>query len=222
MMINRRHCLAMLAAAAAGSVAVGPAAAQVAPPAGDLNFDIVRQGDVIGYHRFNFAREGDRLTVQIDVNAQVRRLGISVYRFTHRGTETWRGARLVAMETATYDDGTDHTLRVREENGGLTAQSGRAVVTRHPADTIPTNLWHRGAVERRALLNSMDGTVLAVTVQDLGPRSVTARGQAVTTHGWYINGPPAYVRRQWFDAAGRLVAVQQLGKDGSDVEYRLQ
>ena len=102
-------------------VAASPANAQTLPPDGQVEYAIMRSGDQIGSHRLVFRRDGERLTVDISLNVQVRVLGITAYRFTQSATETWRGGRLVSLDSSGNDDGTPYAVRVREAEGGLVA-----------------------------------------------------------------------------------------------------
>jgi hypothetical protein len=195
--------------------------AQMIPADGRLDFAIVRAGEEIGFHRFVFRRDGDRLVVEIEVQAQVRVLGITVFRFSQHATETWRGGRLVALDSVANNDGTNHVLRVHEGDGGLIAE-GDGRIIRHPADAIPTDLWHRGQLERRTLLHSLDGSAAPTTVRDLGERTIMVRGAPVTAHGAFIDARPDYQRELWYDPSGQLVYVAMRGRDGSEVVYRLR
>jgi hypothetical protein len=198
-----------------------PAAAQPGPPEGTVEYAIMRNGDQIGTHRIVFRRDGDRLMVELAVNVQVRVLGITAYRFTQTGSEVWRNGRLIALESSGDNDGTAYALRVREADGGLVAESrGRSV--RFPADTIPTDVWNPLQLQRSVLLNSLEGTALRASTRDLGERSFTVGGRTVATRGTYLDATSDYQRSLWFDASGRLIHLEQHGRDGSLVEYVLR
>jgi hypothetical protein len=206
---------------ALGAILGQPAAAQQVPPEGTVEFAIMRNGDQIGTHRLTFRREGDRLLVDLAVNVQVRVLGITAYRFTQTGNEVWRNGRLVALESNGNNDGTAFAVRVREADGGLVAESGGRNV-RFPADAIPTDVWNPLQLQRSVLLHSLEGTALRATTRDLGERTFTIGGRAVATRGTYLDAPPDYQRSLWFDASGRLIHLEQRGRDGSLVEYVLR
>ena len=198
-----------------------PAAAQPGPPDGTVEYAIMRSGDQIGSHRLVFRREGDRLTVDISVNVQVRVLGITAYRFTQTARETWRGGRLVALDSSGNDDGTQYAVRVREADGGLVAEaSGRSV--RFPAEAVALDVWNPAQLQREVLVDTIEGAARRPSVRDLGERSFTVNGRPVTARGSLLEVPPDYRRWYWFDATGRLVHLELRGRDGSLVEYVLR
>ena len=215
------HNLRALVALALAVLGAAPAAAQPVPAEGRLDYAIMRQGDQVGTHTITFRREGDRVIVDIAVDAQVRVLGITAYRFNQRSSETWRDGRLLALDSTGNNDGTAFALRAREADGGLVVEAhGRS--TRWPADTVPTDVWNPLQLQRSVLLNSLDGTALRATVRDLGERTFTVQGRTVTARGSYLDATSEYQRSLWFDATGRLVHLEMHGRDGSLVEYRLR
>src|SRR5215510_8309528 len=84
------HNLRALVALALAVLGAAPTAAQPVPAEGRLDYAIMRSGDQVGTHTITFRREGDRVIVDIAVDAQVRVLGITAYRFNQRSSETWR------------------------------------------------------------------------------------------------------------------------------------
>ena len=64
---GRLHGLVAVALLLLGLVATVPAAAGVQPVPAPLEFDIAREGDVVGHHRIDFRRDGDRLVVRSDL-----------------------------------------------------------------------------------------------------------------------------------------------------------
>src|SRR5262249_39780606 len=97
---------------------------------------------------------------------------------------------------------------------------GRSV--RFPADAIPTDVWNPAQLQRSVLLHSLEGTAVRASTRDLGERTFTVNGRPVATRGTYLDAPPDYQRSLWFDASGRLIHLEQHGRDGSVVEYVLR
>src|SRR5262249_33089240 len=69
------------------------------PPAGRLDYKVVREGDDIGTQSVEFIRNGDQLTVRTNVNIVVTVLGIPVFRFTHQAEEQWQKGQLTAFRS---------------------------------------------------------------------------------------------------------------------------
>jgi hypothetical protein len=104
-----------------GLVATVPAAAGVQPVPAPLEFDIAREGDVVGHHRIDFRRDGDRLVVRSDLKIEVEMLSFTVYRYQQSREEVWRDGKLIALAATADDDGTPHDIK---GSAGRTANSG--------------------------------------------------------------------------------------------------
>lgn len=186
-----------------------------------LEFEIVRQGSVIGHDRIRFGEENGRLTVEIDVAVKVDVAFITVYRFVHIAREIWEGGRLVAMTAQTDNDGAPHQLGAALHDDALVVTHNGAE-TRVAAGLIPISLWNPATVRQSALFDSVDGEVLPTTVTPLGRSAIATAAGPVTADGYLIDAGPDFKRRVWYSESGKLVAVQLEGRDGSEVVYRLR
>lgn len=199
----------------AGS-AVPPARAD-APTA--LDFTILRNGDEVGRHTVKFQGTADGLKVTIDTAVVVTVFSIPVYRFEHHDEELWRNAALAALSSNTNDDGTLHRLNVAADPSGL-AVTGDDKPSRLSPSTLPASLWNAATVRQGALMNTLDGHVMTVSIEDLGDDTVSVRGQPRAARHYALSGDLS--RELWYDADGTLVQVRFKAKDDSDLRYVLK
>ncbi|MEX0839964.1 MAG: DUF6134 family protein [Parvibaculum sp.] len=195
------------------------AAQATVPQGGELNFTVLRKGDEIGTHRLEFEQAGDELKVEIETDVAVKMLGIAVYRFEHEGHEVWRDGRLVSLNSKTNDDGTAHHLSVSRDAETLVVDGdGR----QGPEDgaIIPASLWNEDLVKQSALLNTLDGSKMPVTVTTVGPETVEVDGKNLTATHYSVKGQ--LNRELWYDESGVLVQVKFDGADGSEISYVLR
>lgn len=184
-----------------------------------LEFDVLRDGDKIGEHKFVFRHEGASLNVVIDTDVRVKLAFVTLYRFLHHGTETWVDNRLVALSSTTDDDGTNHAMIVAMRDDKLVVTADKKSTFRS-AETIPASLWHPGILKAHATLNTVDGTMMAIKVMLVGDETVQSSSGPILAQHFTIDGD---LRRElWFDLTGRLVKVRFKGQDGSDIQYILR
>ncbi len=213
--INWKAGLTALAVALTASCG---AAAWTIPDGGMLRFQVLREGSPIGTHTLRFAEDADALRVEVVTDVAVDVAFITVYRFAHEGREVWRDGRLVALDSQTDDDGTDHRLTISAEGGKLVVE-GDGKRSEAAPGIIPASLWHPELVEQPVLLNTLDGRAMAVDVTLVGTEAVPARGGTVEARHYAIRGD--LERDVWYDDAGTLVRVRFTGSDGSDIVYNL-
>lgn len=221
----------LLAAPGVAGRALALAAAGPAPASGDLAFDVFRGDAVMGRHVLRFTPEADgRLTVSVEIDLAVAFGPITVYRYTHRNTESWAGGRLVAIRTRTDDDGTSYEVDGRAEGDGFVVQGADGRVEA-PADVIPTSYWHPETPARPRWLDTQRGRLLDVAVADRGaverpaPGGGTIDARAYDVTGdltmtlWYRTGEPRWLGVA-FDGRGREVSYR-LARDTAPSPLRL-
>jgi hypothetical protein len=193
-----------------------PAIAALNPPSDPIRFRALRNGSPIGTHKLTFLRDGDHLSVDIEIRFAVKIAFFTLYSYHHTNLETWREGRLVAIETRTDENG--DTFRVSGRAVGdrleIDGSSGRLSL---PGDTVPSSYWNEAMATRGEWLDTQAGKLARSSVKelpqevvDIGRQQVPARRYAlvgdITCDLWYHQG-------EW-------VKLLFLGEDGSVIDYQ--
>ena len=201
------------------------APAQATAPDGlTLEYRVLRDGFEIGRHKILF-RHGDDvetplvMTVETEIRITVKLFFITLYSYRLDSIETWRGDRLVALESTTDDDGDFYAVRAVAEGDGLRVD-GAAESWTAPATIVPTSLWRREMAQGSLLLGVEQGEAIAVSIVEAGRETVTARGAEVSATKLVVSGE--LERELWYDDDGILVHMRLIGRDGSTITYELQ
>lgn len=209
----------VLAAAVVAAVTGGGAGASADPLAlydGDIVFDVYRNGQPVGRHRTAFEPAADGLRVRSEFDVRITFLGFEAYTFTYASHALWRDDALQRIEVRIDDDGKETVISGEATADGFRVR-GPEGAEFAPASILPTNHWNSRQVEQRRLLNTLTGTVDAVTVTHLGTATVeTGGGPRRAEHYRYAGG---FQAESWYDAAGRWVKLRFAGTDGSTIEY---
>jgi len=199
---------------------VGGAAAAEAervPPA--IGFVVNRDGSPIGTHRLSFHTEpgldGERLIVDIDIDITVKAAFVTVYRYTYRGREIWKGGRLLALDGATNDDGKKTTLRVRATESGLEVDAPDAHYVA-PPDTLPDSYWHRDTIKHQHFIDDEDGKLVDLISTPAGHRTVTVDGKPVDLALYQLAGE--VTGEIGYGPDGQWLSLRLLSH-GSDILY---
>jgi hypothetical protein len=179
----------------------------------EATFQILRNGERVGEHRYIFVAQGNSLTVVSRATATVTLFGLPVYRFTQQVREVWHDGRLTALDADTDDNGERARVTARATTHGLTVEGplGRAIAA---ASAVPTTYWNVGTVRGAQLIDTRDGEVMNRSVTPLAWERITAPGGITTSAQRYrISGrTPCDV---WYDAEGlwrRLVCDTEHGR----------
>ncbi len=207
----------LIAAALTASVALGDAGGAFAAES-DLSFTVLRDGSEIGSHEIHISEAAGKTTVKIETDVAVKLAFVTLYNFDHEGHEVWENGQLVSYASKTDDDGKEKSLNAKRDGGDL-AVNGSAGNRRAALTVVPASLWNMATVSQTHLLNTLDGSDMAIMVKDLGEEAVKVMGKDVMARHYAISGD--LQRELWYDAGGRLVKVRFAASDGTDIQYVL-
>jgi hypothetical protein len=231
----------LLALAALLSIlATAPAALAVddAPYPATVSFLATRNGEPIGTHTLNFADDNGRRTVTVAIDLGVKVAGVTIYRYVHRGRETWQAGLLQSLVTTTDDNGAQHEVKGARAGDrfkvdrslkpagllpGSTEQNPASVQYGSetlPGDVLPTSHWNVRQARQTQLLNTQLGQKIDVQVTDMGRETVRTRARSLQATRYRYAGDLKL--DQWFDEKGLWVKLSFLARDGSTIEYTLQ
>lgn len=210
--LTRRFFLAATPVLAVAS----PAGASV-PDDRALRFRVFRKGSEIGTHQVSFVRDGGDLHVAIAVDFAVGLGPIVFYRYTLRGTETWRGGVLMEASSDTTDGGKKAWLRAARQNGRMVVEGSKTARYVAPEASIVSSHWNRAELAA-PMINLQNGELLDFTVQPRGPERIEARGRIIPADHFALTGPATI--NLWYDEANIWRALKGLAEDGSLIAYQ--
>jgi len=188
-----------------------------------LDYTVIRDGANIGSHSVSISEHDGQTLVEVTTDIRVKVLFVTAYKFIHASKEVWKDGRLVALNSTTDDDGTSKSLNVMAQAEQLTIDSvikGQDRRQKAGGGMLPASLWNQDVVKQSALLNTLDGTVLSITVKDLGQDKIEAKGADITAHHYAISGE--LTRELWFNGEGDLMRMRFPDKTGTEIIYALK
>jgi hypothetical protein len=189
-----------------------------APPAGAAEIQhhvILRDGQPVGSYRIAFSREAEDLVVDSELSVEIRAGFLPLFSYRHSAREVWRGDRLTALDSETYDNGKRLHVAGRATASGFQVDGPTGGVLA-PADIRPTSFWRSDAVGQSRLLDVETGRVLKVAATLL----VEEQRGAAALRRYRLSGQLkhdvelGYLGDVWVSARFRML--------GSDIEFRMQ
>ena len=184
---------------------------------GDIVFDVVRDGRVVGRHDVTFGSdENGLLSVTSNMNLRIDFLGFFAYRFDYRSTSHWSDGKLLRLDADTNDDGTRRIVSAQYRDGSLQIipAEGQPIVSE---PLFPTDHWNAGVLGQTKVLNTISGKVAKISIEPKEYEAVVAEGRTVTARRYVYSGDIATT--VWYDDSGRWLKMRFRGNDGSSIEY---
>lgn len=183
-----------------------------------MKFAIIREGQQIGTATMNIERNGADTVADTTTNVDVKIMGFTAYHYDHRANEHWSDGHLTAVTSQTNDNGTKHKLTLTLSDKKLVGYvDGQSLSL--AADTVPASVWNPKLVAQTIVMDTADGSLKQVSVDDLGIENITIQGRQIKAHHYTMKGQ--LQQDLWYDEAQHLVKLQFKGRDGSVITYRL-
>jgi hypothetical protein len=184
------------------------------------DFQVLLDGKPIGEHSFIVGGPPEARTVVSDARFTVKLMGLTVYRYTHRAEEQWRGNCLRSLVATTDDDGTPSRVTAEAAGEVLKVTTGEGTQSLDGC-AMSFAYWNPAIRQQPRLLNAQTGRHEAVQVSRVASGTVDARGQPVAAVRWRIDGPAQPVD-VWYTAQGDWVGLDSTVGGGRKLSYRLK
>lgn len=189
------------------------------PSDGERQFDISRNGTLVGSQSYSFSRQGGRFLVRSDIDIKVSRGSSVLYQYRHNAEESWLAGRLQAFVGDTNDDGDRYLVRAERVDGIFEGRvNGQSFTV--SGFVVPASFWHRDTPASQVLWDGVDGMVKVIQGRDLGPELVEVQGEILETRRFELAGQ--IQRILWYDTHCALVRMSFLARDGSEFVAELR
>jgi Domain of unknown function (DUF6134) len=175
------------------------------------DFTIYVDGNQAGAYSMSITqREDGSQIMSASANVRVKYLGgLKVYRYSYRGTETWKAGRLVHFTSTSNDDGKEFTVSAVPEGNGLRLRvNGRDRMVQ--ADSWLTTYWHLADAKFRKggvpLVDADTGQELAAQLQYVEARQLNVAGEVQNCTQYRVTGDAQ--AELWYDAQERLIQLR--------------
>ena len=149
----------------------------------DLNrieFDIYRNNKHIGKHIFSFERSDGQLTVESEINFEIKKLGIVFYKYHVNGTEIYKDGELIKFNSRTNQNGKEKYVNMKLENGEYIID-GSSYKGKVSADHLIGTWWNHQIVKATAQISAVSGRIIKQKVTFLGKETIKYGNKSYNT-----------------------------------------
>ena len=136
-----------------------------------VEFDIYRNKTHIGKHIFSFNRTEEQLTVESEINFEIKKLGIVLYRYHVKGTEIYKAGKLIKFNSKTNQNGKHKYANLKLEDGEYTID-GSSYKGKVPEDYLLGTWWNHSIVNAKAQISAVSGRIIKQKVIFFGKETI--------------------------------------------------
>lgn len=167
-----------------------------------IDFEVTRGESPLGWQRLRIVEEGNKATVEVMIDFEVKFGPITFYRYIHRNRTILEDGKIVSVHTRTNDDGVFYEVKANPA-GDHIALTGVNGTVKAPLDIYPSDYWRVATLKQDKLLDTQKGIVRHI---DMTP--VAAKPGCYDMTG-DLKMQLCYQGERWvggnFDGKGKLV-----------------
>ena len=136
-----------------------------------IEFDIFRNNKHIGKHIFTFQKVNEQLIVESEINFEIKKFGIVLYKYHVKGAEIYKDGELVKFNSKTNQNGKKKYVNIKLVNGKYEID-GSSYKGKAPVNYLIGTWWNHNIVEAPAQISAVSGRIIKQNVTFLGKETV--------------------------------------------------
>ena len=138
-----------------------------------LEYELFRNNKLIGYHKYNFKREDENLSIISEVSFKIKKLGVELYNYFARSEENYDKGIFKSYSSKTIQNKKDRyvniTVDTTDKNLIIDGSSYKGKANN---EFIVGTWWNHEIVKAKAQISGISGRVIEQTVTFIGKEDV--------------------------------------------------
>ena len=145
-----------------------------------IEFDIYRNNKHIGKHIFSFKKSDELLAVESEINFEIKKIGIVLYKYNVNGKEIYKDVELIKFNSKTNQNGKKKYVNMKLENGEYIID-GSSYKGKAPKEYLLGTWWNHSIVEATAQISAVSGRIIKQKVTFLGEETIEIGNKSYNT-----------------------------------------
>jgi hypothetical protein len=138
-----------------------------------LEYELFRNNKLIGYHKYNFNRKGDDLSITSEVSFNITKLGVDLYKYFAKSEENYNKGIFKSYASKTKQNKKDRYVNIILDQGGENLLiDGSSYKGEANKDFIVGTWWNHEIVKAKAQISGISGRIIEQTVTFIGKEEI--------------------------------------------------
>ena len=134
-----------------------------------LEYELFRNNKSIGYHKYDFIRENDILTVKSEVSFKINKLGVNLYKYFAKSDEVYQNNKFLKFSSKTDQNKKEKYVNIAlDPSGSALIIDGSSYKGGAPKEAIVGTWWNHEIVKTDKQISAISGRVIEQTVTFIG------------------------------------------------------
>jgi len=194
-----------------------------------LEYDLFRNNDLIGSHKYDFVINGDNLTVKSVVTFKISKLGIDLYKYFAESTENYENNLFKSFSSKTIQNKKNKYVNIKLNSDKTKLNiDGSSYKGKADINFMVGTWWNHEIVKAKAQISAISGRIIDQKVVFLGKKQIELNGKTYEAlHFKFLSSDQTLPENKklntdiWYDAKTLIWLKAQFIKQGN-WEYRLK
>jgi hypothetical protein len=124
-----------------------------------IEFDIFRNNQFIGKHIFSFKKLDNQLVVESEINFEIKKFGIVLYKYHVKGTEFYKDGKLIKFNSKTNQNSKEKYVNMKLEDEEYIID-GSSYKGKAPVNYFLGTWWNHSIVKSTAQISAVSGRII--------------------------------------------------------------
>ena len=139
-----------------------------------LEYELFRNNTPIGYHKFDFKRDGKNLIIDSEIKFKISKLGIDLYQYYAAGQEKYIDGVFSGFSSETNQNKKEKYVNISIDTADKNLViDGSSYKGKADKDFIIGTWWNHEIVQKKAQISAVSGRIIEQKVEFLGKEDVT-------------------------------------------------
>jgi hypothetical protein len=194
-----------------------------------LEYELFRNNKNIGFHKFVFDRSNDHLKVSSDIEFNITKLGVDLYKYKAKSEEIYKNGILQNFTSKTKQNKKEKYVNIsfdKEKNQFLI--NGSSYKGPASKDFIIGTWWNHEIVNAKSQISAISGRIIEQKVSFIGKEKININGEEYSTLHFNFSSANEELPEKkklntdiWYDENNFLWIKASFNKQGH-WEYRLK
>ena len=138
-----------------------------------LEYELYRNNNLIGFHKYKFKRNGDTLIIDNQVSFRIKKLGIELYKYNAEGAEKYVNSKFTGFNSKTNQNKKEKyvNISVDPKDNNLIID-GSSYKGKADKEMIIGTWWNHEIVKKKAQISAVSGRIIEQKVKFIGKEDV--------------------------------------------------
>jgi len=134
-----------------------------------LEYELFRNNQSIGYHKYDFIRDGDNLSIVSEVNFKITKLGVDLYKYFAKSEENYEKGIFKSYSSKTKQNKKNRYVNINVDTADKNLIiNGSSYKGKADKDFIVGTWWNHEIVKATAQISGISGRIIEQTVTFIG------------------------------------------------------